>query len=397
MQKMVYLLVLLLNFSGCTKEVEGIYSYNVPSDYDKPNEDQEYSAKDIVISARTVVNQDDAVRVRNRIMQGIEPQASAFKALITDANSALNFNSNPPEHMDIMGGYQTDSNLGAMRNLMERESIAAYSTALAWLYTGKNIYAFKSTQILRSWAEKGTTFSGKDAGLQLGSWFNQILYALDILKEHPDWTSEDHLLFRDWWYREALSYLRDAMTKTNNWGDAGLLGVLTTAVVFDDQDLLDEGLKILDSYFGERLGNPDWKFANKKIGVYLPEEVTRNDGVSGITYTAYALTSMVQALEIARYNGHDYWHRVAENGATMKGVIENYFRWNELGETFPWHPDPAISSSRKNPFELANNYFPGEIRGMKVWLNSNRPVRGHQGDQYITLNRGELPPLEINK
>ncbi len=395
LQKMGFLLVLLLLFSGCSKEVEGYYIFDVSCGNEKPDEDQ--SVKDIVISARTVVNQDDAVRVRNRILQGIEPQASAFKVLISDADAALSFKSNPPNHMEIMGGYQTDSNLGAMRNLLGSESLAAYSTALAWLYTGKNIYALKSTQILRAWAEKGTTFGGKDAGLQLGSWFNQILYAADILKGHSEWKSEDHELFRDWWYREALSYLRDAMTKTNNWGDAGLLGVLTTAAVFDDQDLLNEGLEILDSYFVERRGNPNWKFANEIIGVYLPEEVTRNDGISGITYTAYALTSMVQALEVARYNGHDYWNRVAENGATMKEVIEYYFRWNELGETFPWHSDPAISSSRKNPFELANNHFPEEIAGLREWLDRKRPVRGHQGDPYITLNRGDLPPLEINK
>jgi len=348
-------------------------------------------------SPMTIVNRAEADRVRQRIREGLQPQASAYKALIDNANAALTFIPDPPSSMNIMGGYQKNSNLSEMRAIMERESMAAYSSALAWLYSGEARYADKAAEVLRAWAVKGTRMGGHDAGLQIGSWFNGMLYAADILKSYEGWTQSDRKQFEEWWREQALPHKRKVMREArNNWQDAALLGVLTAAVVFEDRNLLNEGLLTLDSYFRARGRNADWKFRKDARGVYIPAEVGRNNGRSGIIYTAYALTTMVQAMEIARYCGYDFWHREAENGATMKELIEYLFRWNDLGEEFPWSSnpvrrnDPSGTHWRKNPHELANNYFPGEIQGLKEWLKEHRPVDGRQGDPYITLNRGDL-------
>ncbi len=342
----------------------------------------------------TVVNHEEVQIIRNRIENGIEPQASAYLSLLADADAALNFTSQPPDNMHIMGGYEENSNLNEMRALMDRESNAAYSTALAWLYSGEDKYAEKSAEILRAWYEKWTGFGGNDAGLQIGSWFNRMLYAADIMKGYEGWTVTDRRGFRRWWYKEALPHTITVMLlMDNNWQDAAVLGVLTAGVVFEDLRVLNLGLKALDEYFLARQGNADWKFANDDNGVYIPREVTRIEGLRGITYTAYALTTMVQALEIARYCGYDWWHREAENGATIKEAINYYFLWNEKGKEFPWNSEALrlpVDGHRKNPYELANNIFPGEIRGLSEWLEKHRPVNGRQGDTYITLNKGDM-------
>lgn len=345
----------------------------------------------------TVVDRSQVEVVRKRIRAGQEPQASAYRALLKDANAAMRFTSKPPDELNIMGGYQKGTNLAEIRALMDRETDAAYSTALAWLYSGEAKYADQSAQILRAWTKQGTKLGGYDAGLQIGSYFNRMLYAADILKNHKGWTAEDRKAFEEWWRKQALPHkLRVMRTRVNNWQDAALLGVLTAAVVFEDKKLLQEGLEVLDGYFRARNGNVNWKFRNDAKGVYIPKEVTRNDrGVGrGITYTAYALTTMVQAMQIAHHCGYDWWQREAENGASMKGLIESYYRWNELGEKFPWHNAPTRRGPgefRKNPYEFANNYYPGEIKGLDDFLKMNRPVDGRQGDPYITLNQGDMP------
>ena len=381
----------------------------------------------------TVIDSAELEIVRARIKAGIEPQKTAYEQLLRDAKHALDFTPAPPAHMKIMGGYAIHSNLNEVRALLEREAEAAYATALAWLYSGEEAYALKSVEILDAWAAAGTSFSGGDRGLQLGSWFNRMLYAADIMRGYDGWSDARRTTFEQWWRREVLVHVREVMKDyANNWKDAGVLGVLTAAVVFEDRELLGEGLAELNSYFYPRTdvgvvatlateaGLPgrgllkmglaklslndapetqkgsewgaDWKLKMDKRGVYFPREVTRNGGASGVMYTAYTLTSLVQAMEIARYAGFDWWQRKTKNGASLEQAIACYFRWNELKEPFAWHESPRRSPMRKNPFEIANNHFPDKIDGLKAWLEANRPVNGRQGDPYVTLNHAEIPP-----
>uniref|UniRef100_UPI0025BF1616 alginate lyase family protein n=1 Tax=Aquisalimonas sp. TaxID=1872621 RepID=UPI0025BF1616 len=167
--------------------------------------------------------------------------------------------------------------------------------------------------------------------------------------------------------------------------------------------LLREALIELDSYFfaPRGIGGRDPKMHRHHCGsVYFPAEVTRagrdrGPGGRGMTYTAYTLTSLVQALEIARYAGFDWWDRQAENGLTPKEAVASYIRWMDLGVEFPWHDDPYRYESdgpRRNPHEIIHNHFPGYVDGLDRWLAQHRPVNGRQGDPYVTLNRGDVHP-----
>jgi hypothetical protein len=149
----------------------------------------------------------------------------------------------------------------------------------------------------------------------------------------------------------------------------------------------------LTSYFYERtdenVNNPgvDWKITNDSLGTYLLREVVRNDGNSGLTYTAYSLTTMVQAMEIARNAGFDLWEKETAQGANMQKLISQYFGWSVLNLPFPWNSNPNKTSSRRNAFEIANNYFDmGET--FQTWIAVNRPLNGQQGDAWTTFTKG---------
>jgi hypothetical protein len=345
----------------------------------------------------TVINQAEMAVVKQRIANRIEPQASAFAKLIRDADAAQSFVPDPPPTMDVMGGYVPNTNLATVvRPWLWRNGHAAYCSALAFAYTGKTNYADKAVEILNAWAAKKTVFTGDDPGLQLGSWFSPMLYAADLLHDYARWKAADRERFDAWWRTNCLVHTYPvALERTNNWKDAGLLGVMSAAVVLEDKGLLNAALNELDKYFAGRTNKEgklreDWKIKKDGNGVYLVEEVGRNNGHSGITYTAYALTTMVENLEIARYAGVDFWHWQTGEGATVQEVIEQYFRWDILKEPFPWNGDPYRLPTRKNPYEIANNHFKLDPRTVE-WLKANRPVNGEQGDEYVTLNKGDLP------
>ena len=345
----------------------------------------------------TVINKVELAVVRKRIEGKVEPQASAYAQLLRDADALQRFKPDPPDTMDIMGGYEPNTNQETLiRPWLWRNCHAAYASALAYAYSGDKKYAEKAVEILNAWAAGKTVFTGHDRGLQLASWFSPMLYAADLLDDYDGWKPADRQRFKAWWRSNVLVHVREIIhTHGNNWKDAGLLGVLSAAVVLEDKGLLKEGLEGLQDYFEIRTNKQgkvkvDFKVKKDSRGVYLTREVGRNDGRSGITYTAYALTTMVQALEIARYSGHDFWHCQTAQGSTLQDVIEWYFRWDMLRQPFPWNANPDRMLKRKNPYEVANNHFK-LMPEIEAWLKKNRPVNGEQGDEYVTLNRGDLP------
>lgn len=346
----------------------------------------------------TVTTAGEIKEVKKRIAKGTEPQASAYRELIAAADRALAFVPDPPDTMLVMGGYEAGSNLSAVRAQMWRNCSAAYTCALAYAYCGDSRYADQAVNILNAWARKGTVFTGKDRGLQLGSFFLPMLYAADLSLGYRGWTAADRERFRTWWTGNCLPYTDEVMTERyNNWKDAGLLGTMCAAVVFEDAALLERGLNELSSYFrarNDRNGKPlpaDWKIRKDERGVYLPHEVVRNDGRSGLTYTAYATTTMVQCMEIARYAGFNFWTARTPQGASVQDVIEQYYRWMIEGDPFPWNPAPTRydPGTRYNIFEIANNHCRLQPQIVR-WLETVRPVPGAQGDEYATLNKGGL-------
>ncbi len=344
----------------------------------------------------TVFNSSERDTILNRIANQKEPQYLTYQQLMGEAESLLAFVSQPPANMDIMGGYESGSNLEEMREILWTNSYAAYTTALAYNISENIPYAEKAVEILNAWASTGTTFTGADRGLQLGSYFNSMLYAADLLHGYEGWQLTDREAFEAWWRNNILDegdVLNVMRTRDNNWKDAGILGVISAGVVFEDTLLLKEAVIQLTSYFYERtdqnVRNPgvDWKITNDSLGTYLLREVERNDGRSGLTYTAYSLTTMVQAMEIARNAGFDLWEKETAQGANMQKLISQYFDWSILNLPFPWNSNPSKTSSRRNAFEIANNYFDmGEV--FQTWISVNRPLNGQQGDAWTTFTKG---------
>ncbi len=345
----------------------------------------------------TVTSKKEIAVVKDRIKNGIEPQVTAFRKLILSADSSQSFTADPTVTMNVMGGYEKNNNLAVNRAWLWRNCHAAYSSALAYTYTGESNYADKAIEVLNAWAIRGTTFTGQDRGLQIGSYFSPMLYASDLLHSYKGWKKKDRERFKSWWTNNCLVHTDEVMhNRLNNWKDAGVLGTMCAAVVFENQQLMVESLNELLSYYkpnsNEKVAKygTSWKMANDDKGTYLTSEVTRNNGRSGLTYTYYSLTTGVQALEIARYAGFNFWNSKTPEGASFYGVIEQLFKWSMQGMTFPWNPMPDNKKMNQfNSFELANNNC-NLSPTIVEWIDKHRPVSGAQGDEYVTLNKGNI-------
>ena len=198
----------------------------------------------------TVINLSESAIVQERIGQKIEPQYSAFNQLLAEADLVQGFVANPPKTMLIMGGYEADSNLKEVRAYLWKNAHAAYTGALAYHYTREPKYADQAIAVLNAWADQGVYFTGKDAGLQLGSYFTPMLYAADLLHDYPGWSATQRKAFETWWRKKCLIHTAEVMrARVNNWKDAGMLGVLAAAVAFEDERLLNSGHNSFKQYF----------------------------------------------------------------------------------------------------------------------------------------------------
>lgn len=342
----------------------------------------------------TVTSVEEVAIVKARIAKGTEPQATAFKALIAAANSQQYFLPNAPATMQIDSGY-TNGNLQQMRTWLGNEASSAYTSALAFTYSGDPKYATKAIEIMNAWANKGTTFTGGGRFLQLGAWFSPMLYAADLLNDYEGWNATDKAKFKNWWREQVLVHTHEALYKyDNNQKDAGMIGAMAAAIVLEDSGLLQECLNEFLSYFKTNASVTDhpkqWKIYNDYRGIYLTEDIDRNLGRSGLTYTYLAMTTAVQNMEMARYAGYNFWTAKTVNGGSFQGVIEQLFKWSILGDAFPWYANPDNDKTyQRNSYEIANSNCLLSTP-MKDWLSKNRPLDGAQGDEYVTLNKGDI-------
>jgi hypothetical protein len=342
----------------------------------------------------TVTSVEEVAIVKVRIAKGTEPQATAYKALIAAANSQQYFIPNAPVTMQIDSGY-TNGNLQQMRTWLGNEASAAYTSALAYTYSGDTKYATKAIQVMNAWAGKGTTFTGGGRFLQLGAWFTPMLYAADLLNDYKGWNTTDKTTFKTWWREQVLVHTHEALYKyNNNQKDAGMIGVMAASVVLEDSGLMQECLNEFLSYFQTNASITDhpkqWKIYNDYRGIFLTDEVDRNLGRSGLTYTYLAMTTTVQNMEMARYAGYNFWTAKTLNNGSFLGVIEQLFKWSILGETYPWYTNPDNDKTyQRNCFEIAKSNCLISTP-MRDWIINNRPLDGAQGDQYVTLNKGDI-------
>lgn len=339
----------------------------------------------------TVTTAHDLAQVKAAVARRQEPQYTAWLALEKAAAAALHFKPQPPVRMYIQGGYEEASNLSRMRGILWDSSSRAYACALMWALSGETKHASKAVEILMAWAHADTVFEGKDRGLQLGSHFTPMLYAVDLLAGCAEWRTAERQAFESFWRRRVLPHTQFVMLHENNWGDNALMSVMAAGIAFEDEALVRRCLSRLNDYF---FG--DWKVRRDDRGVYLIAEVERNQGRSGLTYTAYAMQAITQLLEMARNFGpeFDWWRRLTTSGGSMQSLVEWYFRWNMLKEPFPWYVDnfkqgaPDQAKGRCNILEVAHTRLPDLDPRIHTWLELHRPVDGAQGDPYTTLLKG---------
>ena len=331
-------------------------------------------------AARVLLSEERLADLAERVARGDEPTATAYRALLTEAETALARRPHVPAHWYVPGYYTDANGHRKAKGTLEGDGNAAYTLALAHRMTGDARYADAALCLVNAWTALASTEMRHDSTLSFSYHFPALLFAADLLRGCPRWTAEERCAWERFLADVALPL--NCMDRTNNWGNWGLVLFSAVGAYLDDDTLL--------ACAAER-----WKeFVATQIAEdgHLTHEVGRNHGTGdhGLWYSHFSLMPQTLAGEILRLRGVDLFDYVAPNGRTLRMAYERLAPWARRPETFPYyHGDPARLGGARyvSYYEILHARWPHpDARAM---LEALRPLTATHSAPHLTFTHGE--------
>lgn len=223
------------------------------------------------------------------------------------------------------------------------EVIKAYSNALAWYYTGEDVYEHQAISILNTWSGFEGFTSGTDQDRLLAGWLGAILgQAAEIMRLSPKWSETDRQALKSMFKRAFYPQLNTASTWNGNVDLTQIDAIMSLAVFNDDHEEFALGLKRLEaripSYFYLRSdqsprpiagdGNDiDAFWSHPKLWVDgLTQETCRDNG----HHAQFALASALHAAEIAWNQGVDIYSQYEARYTTSMELLAQQLMNGEM-------------------------------------------------------------------
>jgi hypothetical protein len=326
------------------------------------------------------------------------PWREALQQLMNDAEAALGLPPNPPEILDVPGGYDDPEAHTEAKERLRRDAFAAYALALGYQLADsaavRRRYGTKAAEFLDAWATVNRQVTGDDGDLVLMYAGVTLLYAADLIMNFDGWPPADRSAFTLWSstvFWQSSDQIKD---RDNNWGAWGTLGAMASAALVENSASVAEETERLRRRIADTI-NADGE---------LPEENKRTN--SGMWYTYFALVSTTAAVQIAfNVSGVDLFAYEAPNGRSLRLALDRDFLYAVHPELWPYPLPPGLEGELwrilypcADEVELPSvTGWPGplfeimsDVYGVpewREWVVDARPLKGYHAWIYVTLAR----------
>lgn len=339
--------------------------------------------------------------IKERVATGIEPQKTAFAALLTSPLADLNYAPSPRATVEC--GPNSKPDLGCKDE--RRDATAAYTQALAWQITGNEKYARNAIRIMNAWA--GTLTGGhiNENGPVQAAWAASVWpRAAEIIRyTSPFWAKEDLARFSQMLVTQYVPSLIHGCDENGNKELAMAEALIAIGVFNDDRILFAHGVKMwrgrtpatiylttdgptpIAPPNGLRQSAP-WSNKGKQPPFVdgLLQETMRDPHHANM-----AFASMVNAAETALLQGVDLY---AEQGKRIMAAMEYQAQFLPPYKT----PAPANAQFSLQPtWEIAFNHFHTRLGialpMMSKVIPTNRPTKADLNHRvWETLTHGDI-------
>ncbi|KAF2220425.1 chondroitin AC/alginate lyase [Elsinoe ampelina] len=183
---------------------------------------------------------EDLERIREGVVNGCEPWASAYVAFSADSYSQSNYSMQGPESVISRGLV---SNFTTFAN----DSRAAWQNALMWYITKKQNHWLRATSILDAWGTNLTNIIGTDRSLLVGLDGQLFVNAAEIMRWEGNWTEAGAQWQGGSGFSIQLYWLFARQSIINgqaNYGMASISALLSFAVYLDDITMYNYALNL---------------------------------------------------------------------------------------------------------------------------------------------------------
>ncbi|MDO8539788.1 MAG: alginate lyase family protein [Opitutaceae bacterium] len=337
--------------------------------------------------------------IKQRVAGGIEPQKTAFAAMLASPYAALTYKPTPRATVEC--GSYSRPDLGCKDE--RRDSAAAYSQALAWYVMGKPEYARNAIEIMNAWARTLTGGHTNNNGPIQAAWTASVWpRAAEIIRHTFDgWAADDSARFEKMLREQYVPSIIGGSSENGNKELAMSEALINIGVFNEDRALFDAGVKMwrgrAPAYIylsrdgptpvlppnGEM---PYW--SNKGISTPFVDGLLQ-ESMRDAHHANMGFASMVNAAETARQQGLDLY---AEQGARIIAAME--FQAQFLPPNGA-KPPPNLEFSLQPTWEIAFNHFHHRLHialpKMAKMLPTNRPTGADMNHiVWETLTHGDI-------
>jgi hypothetical protein len=319
--------------------------------------------------------------LRQRIEQRTEPTYSAWLDLKARANGLVDRQPHAPEHWYVPGYYRDATGHSRAKQSLQEDANATYELALCWQMTGEERYARSAVRLIDGWVNTVKTTSRKDdSTLSFSYHFPAMILGADLLASWPGYSVKRQDAFQRFCRETALPL--NTMDRSNNWGNWGLVLVLTCARYLDDVESLDHGEQRWKELLDRQIDSNG----------HLHHEVRRSGGMRGIWYSHFSLFPQTIAAEILRLAGRDLYDWRSPKGHSLRQAFAPLAEWTRDPASFPyWKEDPGQlrGVTYFSYFEILNAHWPND--DATALLRKSRPMTARHSVPVLTFTHGELP------
>lgn len=181
---------------------------------------------------------EDLERMRNGVVQGREPWASAYEAFSNDSYSLSTYPMQGPKSVLSRGSV---SNQTSFTN----DARAAWQNSLMWYITKDQSHWNRATTILDGWGSNLTDIIGTDRSLLVGLEGQLFVNAAEIMRWEGNWTEAGARWQGGSGFSVQLYWLfarQSIIIGQANYGMASISALLSFAVYLDDVSMYNYAL-----------------------------------------------------------------------------------------------------------------------------------------------------------
>lgn len=310
-----------------------------------------------------------------------QPTWEAFQQLQQDAVLALQRKSIVPTVWYVPGFYIDPEGHRKAKNGLAADANAAYGLALMYRITREKKYADHATYLIDAWVQGIESMSQKDDSMLSFSYhFPAMTLAASLLQGKEVWSESGRTAFRYFLQTKALPM--NTMDHPNNWGNWGMVLVITSAAYLQDADLFQSAINRWKSFIETQIA----------VDGHLPQEVGRNNGVGehGLWYSHFCLMPQTIAAEVAAINGIALYDYRSPSGHTLQSAFECLIPWVASPTSFPYYkgtdPNGQFTTDYISYWEVLNTHWPNS--SAQALLQAHRPLTAQHTAPYLTLTHG---------